>query len=489
MNDNNENQLIKVRHDKLNELLAQGINPFPYKYEKKDNIEDIQEKFSSLETEEESDYIAQTAGRLISKRRHGKAGFGNISDGTSNIQIYFKLDFLNEKYDIFKKIDIGDFIGVIGKIFKTRTGELTIVAQDIELLSKSLRPLPEKFHGLKDVELRYRKRYLDLITNSEVKDVFIKRSQIIKSIRSYMEKMKFLEVETPILQTIPGGADAKPFTTHHNALDIDLYLRIAPELFLKRLIIGGFERVFELNRNFRNEGMDKNHNPEFTMLESYAAYWDYNDVMDFTEGMIKHVIDNIFNGSLTVNRDGKEFTFKFPFKRISMIDAIKEKANIDVMTQSEEELIKTVVALGKVRPVSKGKAIEKLFEHYVEPKLFEPTFVIDFPKESSPLTKDHREKKDIVERFELYIAGMELANAYSELNNPIEQKERFKLQESYREQGDDEAQRLDEDFIEALEYGMPPTGGLGIGIDRLVMILTNAQSIRDVILFPTMKED
>ncbi len=489
MNDNNENQLIKVRYDKLKELLEKNINPFPYKWNKKDDIKTLQEKYSSLKDEEQSDYITQTAGRLISKRRHGKAGFGNISDGTAQMQVYFRLDFLNDKYELFKKMDIGDFIGVIGKIFRTRTGELTILAQDIEILSKSLRPLPEKFHGLKDVELRYRKRYLDLMTNDNVKEIFIKRSNIIKSIRSFMDERRFVEVETPILQTVPGGADARPFITHHNALDIDLYLRIAPELYLKRLIIGGFERVFELNRNFRNEGMDKSHNPEFTMLESYAAYWDYNDVMDFTENMIKYVIDNVFDGSLIVNRDGKEFSFKFPFKRISMIDAIKEKSNIDVMEKSEEELIKLVSDLGKAKPVSKGKAIEKLFEHFVEPELFEPTFVIDFPKESSPLTKDHRTKKDLVERFELYIAGMELANAYSELNNPIEQKKRFELQESYREKGDDEAQRLDEDFIEALEYGMPPTGGMGIGIDRLVMILTNAPTIRDVILFPTMKED
>lgn len=489
MNDNNENQLIKVRYDKLKELLEKNINPFPYKWNKKDDIKTLQEKYSSLKDEEQSDYITQTAGRLISKRRHGKAGFGNISDGTAQMQVYFRLDFLNDKYELFKKMDIGDFIGVIGKIFRTRTGELTILAQDIEILSKSLRPLPEKFHGLKDVELRYRKRYLDLMTNDNVKEIFIKRSNIIKSIRSFMDERRFVEVETPILQTVPGGADARPFITHHNALDIDLYLRIAPELYLKRLIIGGFERVFELNRNFRNEGMDKSHNPEFTMLESYAAYWDYNDVMDFTENMIKYVIDNVFDGSLIVNRDGKEFSFKFPFKRISMIDAIKEKSNIDVMEKSEAELIKLVSDLGKAKPVSKGKAIEKLFEHFVEPELFEPTFVIDFPKESSPLTKDHRTKKDLVERFELYIAGMELANAYSELNNPIEQKKRFELQESYREKGDDEAQRLDEDFIEALEYGMPPTGGMGIGIDRLVMILTNAPTIRDVILFPTMKED
>jgi lysyl-tRNA synthetase class 2 len=486
----NENQLIQNRIQKLNELEDQGINPYPYKWDKKNEISKIREQFSDIENDQLTDYTAQIAGRLISKRRQGKAGFANIRDFSDKIQLYFRQDRLGEEnYTLFKKTDIGDFIGIIGKIFKTRTGEITVLVEKMTILSKSIRPLPEKWHGLQDIELRYRKRYLDLISNSDTMDIFVKRTKIIKAIREFLDKKRFIEVETPILQIIPGGADAKPFVTHHNALDIDLYMRIAPELYLKRLIIGGFERVYELNRNFRNEGMDREHNPEFTMLETYAAYWDYNDVMDFVEDMIKYIIDNIFNGSLTVERSDNKFDFTFPFKRLSMVDTINKKLGKNITTMSESELINEVVKVGKEKPVSKGKAIEKLFEHYVEPDLFEPVFVIDFPKESSPLTKDHREIKGFVERFELYIGGMEIANAYSELNNPIEQKKRFLMQEKFREKGDDEAQRMDSDFVEALEYGMPPTGGLGVGIDRLIMLLTNQKSIRDVILFPTMKKE
>ena len=485
-----ERGLMKIRLDKISELREKGINPYPYKWESKDNIEALRKEYDHIKAEEETEHIASLAGRMVAKRRQGKAGFAHIQDMGFRMQLYLRLDILGEdQYYLYKKADIGDYVGVVGKVFKTRTGELSILVSELTILSKSLRPLPEKFHGLKDVETRYRKRYLDLLSNPESMEVFVKRSRIISELRNFLAKEEFIEVETPLLQTIPGGADARPFVTHHNTLDMDLFLRIAPELFLKRLIIGGFNKVYDMNRNFRNEGMDRNHNPEFTMLETYAAYWDYNDVMDFTERLIKYVTESVFGKDHKIIRDGKEFTFTFPFKRLCMIDAVNEAASIDIDSMEGSQLIDMVSKLGKERPVSRGKAIEKLFEHFVEPNIFEPTFVIDFPKESSPLTKDHRSKKDCVERFELFMAGMELANAYSELNDPVEQKNRFEMQENFRQKGDDEAQRLDEDFIEALEYGMPPTGGLGIGIDRLVMILTNQNTLRDVILFPTMRRE
>ncbi len=484
-----EDGIVQGRIEKLRELKEMNIDAFPYRWEKKDGVKELRERFGHLKEEEESGYSTCTAGRLIGKRRQGKAGFGNIADGSEKIQIYCRQDVLGDSYEIFKKADIGDFIGITGNVFKTKTGELTILVKGFSVLAKSLKPLPEKWHGLKDIELIYRKRYLDLISNGDSFDIFLKRTKIIKSIRKYLDSKGFIEVETPILQTLPGGADARPFVTHHNALDMELYLRIAPELYLKRLIIGGFERVYELNRNFRNEGMDKNHNPEFTMLETYAAYWDYNDVMDFTEGMIKTVVDEVFGGTVDIVRDGRQIPLSFPFKRISMLDELSKVSGLDIASMNEDELISKVKELGKEAPRSKGKAIEKLFEHYVEPSLNKPVFITDFPIESSPLTKKHRSREGVVERFELYFAGMEIANAYSELNDPLEQKERFEMQEALRTKGDDEAQRMDEDFLEALHYGMPPTGGLGIGVDRLVMILTNAKTIRDVILFPTMRKE
>ena len=486
------NELMKVRRTKLQELQEKGKDPFQIvKFDNKDNSKDIKEKFvDPVEGEEAEPMTVSIAGRLMSKRGHGKATFCNIQDMYGRIQIYVKLDEVGaESYEEFKKYDIGDIVGITGTVFRTHTGEISIKVKTIDLLSKSLRPLPEKYHGLKDMDLRYRQRYVDLIVNSEVKDTFVARSKIITGIRNYLNERGYLEVDTPILNTIPGGASARPFVTHHNTLDIDMYLRIAPELYLKRLIVGGFDKVYEMGRLFRNEGMDIKHNPEFTTFELYSAYEDYHDMMNLTEDLIVTLAKDVC-GDTRINYQGTDIDLTPSWKRISMIDAIKEVTGVDFNeTNTDEEALAMAESIGveiegfKVR----GHIINEVFEARVEETLIQPTFIMDYPIEVSPLTKKKPSDPRLVERFELFIGGREYANAYSELNDPIDQKERFMMQMAEREAGNDEANMIDDDFVQALEYGMPPTGGLGVGVDRLIMLLTNSYSIRDVLLFPTMK--
>ena len=430
------------------------------------------------------------AGRLMAKRGHGKASFCDLQDMYGRIQIYVKLDEVGEEaYEEFKKYDIGDIIGITGNVFKTHMGEISIKVKTIELLSKSLRPLPEKFHGLKDMDLRYRQRYVDLIMNNDVKKTFIARSKIISGLRKYLDDRGYVEVETPVLNTIPGGAAARPFITHHNTLDIDMYLRIAPELYLKRLIVGGFDKVYEVGRLFRNEGMDIKHNPEFTTVELYSAYEDYNDMMDITEGLISTLAKEI-TGDTKINYQGTEIDLTPGFRRLPMIEAIKEVTGADFnKANTDEEAMELAKSIGlEVEgKMDRGHLINLAFEERVEETLIQPTFIIDYPVEISPLTKRKPSDPRLVERFELFIGGREYANAYSELNDPIDQKGRFLAQMAEREAGNEEANMMDEDFVQALEYGMPPTGGMGMGIDRLAMLLTDSYSIRDVLLFPTMK--
>ena len=487
------NELIKIRIEKLKELQEKGKDPFQIvKFDNKDNSKDIKEKFvDPVEGEETPEVEVSIAGRLMSKRGHGKATFCDLQDMYGRIQIYVKLDEVGaESYEEFKKFDIGDIIGIKGVVFKTHMGEISIRAKEITLLSKSLRPLPEKYHGLKDTELRYRQRYVDLIMNGDVKNTFAARSLIIRELRRFLDEKGYLEVETPVLNTIPGGAAARPFITHHNTLDIDMYLRIAPELYLKRLIVGGFDKVYEIGRLFRNEGMDIKHNPEFTTVELYAAYEDYNDMMDITEGIFSTLAKKVI-GDTKINYQGLDLDLAPGWKRIPMIEAIKEvtgadfnKANTD---EEARELAKSIGVELESDNMVRGHIINAVFEAKVEETLMQPTFIIDYPVEVSPLTKKKPSDPRLVERFELFIGGREYANAYSELNDPIDQKERFMAQMAEREAGNEEANMIDEDFVQALEYGMPPTGGLGIGIDRMVMLLTNSYSIRDVLLFPTMK--
>ncbi|OGC25239.1 lysine--tRNA ligase [candidate division WOR-1 bacterium RIFOXYB2_FULL_42_35] len=480
-------ELLKVRRDKLDELRDKGINPFPYTYEASITAAEVLTKFKDIKEGEQAEEEVSLAGRLMTKRGHGKASFGHLQDETGRIQIYAREDVIGAKYDIYRKLDMGDIIGIKGHVFRTKTGELTVKVADFTMLCKSLHPLPEKWHGLQDKELRYRERYVDLMVNQEVKDVFVKRSKIVSLIRKFLENKGFLEVETPLLHVMQGGAAAKPFTTHHDALDMPLFLRIAPELYLKRLIVGGFEKVFELGRVFRNEGISYKHNPEFSIIEIYQAYADYNDVMKLTEDIIVTAAQEIL-GTLEIEYKGEKINLATPWKRITLIDALKEKG-IDIAGKSEAE-IRAIAKQKGVEGTEKlgvGKIINTLYDKFVEADLRQPTFIIDHPIETSPLAKKHRSKEGQVERFELIIAGMELANAFSELNDPIDQAERFKKQAELKAAGDEEAESMDEDFLRALEYGMPPTGGLGIGIDRLVMILTNQASIRDVLLFPHMK--
>jgi lysyl-tRNA synthetase class 2 len=480
--------LLKVRRDKMEEFRSKGMEPFPYTYEKTHSAAEILKKYENLKEGEESAEEVSIAGRVMTKRGHGKASFAHIQDETGRVQIYGKLDVLGEgKYELYQKLDMGDFIGVKGKVFKTRTGEVTVRVQAFTLLSKSLHPLPEKWHGLQDKEIRYRERYLDLIVNPEVKEVFMKRSRIISLIRKFLEERGFLEVETPILHVLQGGAAARPFETFHDALDMPLFMRIAPELYLKRLVVGGFEKVFEMGRVFRNEGMSYKHNPEYTILEIYEAYADYNTVMKLTEELIVAAAKAVI-GTLEIEYKGEKIDLAPPWKKISLIDALKEEG-IDIAGKSDQDIRKIAKAKGieGCEEIGIGKIINVLYDKYVEPNLRQPTFIIDHPLETSPLAKKHREKPGQVERFELIIAGMELANAFSELNDPLDQRERFKKQAELKAAGDQEAESMDEDFLRALEYGMPPTGGLGIGIDRLVMILTNQPSIRDVLFFPHMK--
>ena len=486
------NELMKIRRAKLQELQEKGKDPFQIvKFDNKDNSKDIKEKFvDPVEGEEAEPMLVSIAGRLMSKRGHGKATFCDLQDMYGRIQVYVKLDEVgSESYEEFKKYDLGDIIGITGTVFRTHMGEVSIKVKTLELLSKSLRPLPEKYHGLKDMDLRYRQRYVDLIVNSEVKDTFITRSKIITGIRNYLNNKGYLEVETPILNTIPGGAAARPFITHHNTLDIDMYLRIAPELYLKRLIVGGFHKVYEMGRLFRNEGMDIKHNPEFTTFELYSAYEDYNDMMDLTEDLIVTLAKDVC-GDTKINYQGTDIDLTPRWKRISMIDAIKEVTGVDFNeANTDDEALEMAKSIGveiegfKVR----GHIINEVFEAKVEETLIQPTFIMDYPVEVSPLTKKKPSDPRLVERFELFIGGREYANAYSELNDPIDQKERFMMQMAEREAGNDEANMIDDDFVQALEYGMPPTGGLGVGVDRLIMLLTNSYSIRDVLLFPTMK--
>ena len=479
-------ELKRIRREKLAELQAAGKDPFQQvRFERDHYTTDIHEHFDELEGK-----TVRLAGRMMSKRIMGKASFSDMRDRYGRLQLYIKRDNVGEDvYKGYKKFDIGDIIGIEGEVFRTQKGEISVSVTELTLLSKNLAPLPEKWHGLKDTDMRYRQRYVDLIVNPEVRDTFEKRSAIVREIRNFMDSRGFMEVETPCLNTIPGGAAARPFITHHNALDIDMYLRIATELHLKRLIVGGLERVYEIGRIFRNEGMDTKHNPEFTTIELYQAYTDYHGMMDITEDMVIHVCEKVLGGT-KVMYQGTEIDFTKGWKRMTMAEAVKEYAGIDFMALSPEEALEAVKAKGL--EIEKGKEswgdlMSLCYDEYVEENLMQPTFITDYPVEISPLAKRKPSDPRLTERFECFVYGRELCNAFSELNDPIDQKERFERQVALRAAGDEEAGMMDEDFINALEYGMPPTGGMGMGIDRLVMFLTDAASIRDVLLFPTMK--
>ncbi|WP_265459852.1 lysine--tRNA ligase [Enterococcus sp. HY326] len=486
------NDQMLVRRQKMEELQAEGIDPFGKRFDRTHNSQELHELFDQRTKEElaEMNLSSSVAGRMMTKRGKGKVGFAHLQDREGQIQIYVRKDEVgDEAYEIFKHSDLGDFFGVTGQIMKTDMGEVSIKAREITLLSKALRPLPDKYHGLTNIEQRYRQRYLDLISNRDSFDRFMKRSQIISEIRRYLDGQGYIEVETPTLHNEAGGAAARPFITHHNALDIDLYLRIALELHLKRLIVGGMEKVYEIGRVFRNEGIDTTHNPEFTMLEAYTAYFDFQDVMNLTEGIIRNAAEKVLgNTNITYNEEAVDLGA--PFKRIHMVDAIKEQTGVDFwkeMTVAEARALAKEHNVAITDAMEVGHILNEFFETFVEDTLRQPTFVYGHPVEVSPLAKKNPEDPRFTDRFELFIVGKEFANAFTELNDPIDQRGRFEEQEKEREQGNDEAHGVDEDFLEALEYGMPPTGGLGIGIDRLVMLLTDAQSIRDVLLFPTMR--
>ena len=485
------NDLIRQRKEKLKEIREAGIEPYPHKYAPTHTTSAICEEFENVsETPDESHRVV-IAGRIMTKRDHGKSSFAHLQDSEGRIQIYMRRDDIGaEVYRIYRRFDIGDIIGVSGVVFRTRTGELTVLADSVQLLCKSIRPLPEKWHGLQDKQTRYRQRYADLIMNPEVKAVFIKRTHIVKAIRNMLDADGFIEVETPVLQPIYGGASARPFTTYHNTLDQSLYLRIANELYLKRLIVGGFDRVYEFSRDFRNEGMDRDHNPEFTMLELYQAYADYHQIMELTETLITKTVEALHN-TTKISYQGKEIDFTVPWRRFSMVEAVHEYTGINPEILSADDLyaeaVKADVSLAGDE--SKGEIIVELFDEFVEPKLVQPTFIYDYPIEVSPFAKKKPENPEFVERFEFFICGMEIGNAFSELNDPLDQRQRFLEQASSLADGNDEAFMVDEDYLRALEYGMPPTGGLGIGIDRLTMLLTDQYSIRDVILFPQMRQE
>ena len=480
------NSLLQVRRDKLKELQESGRDPFQImKYDVTHHSRDIKEGFESLEGQ-----TVSVAGRIMSKRVMGKASFCNVQDLKGSIQSYVARDSIGEEeYKLFKKMDIGDIVGLKGEVFKTKTGEISIHASEITLLSKSLQILPEKYHGLTNTDTRYRQRYVDLIMNEEVKDTFVKRSKIISAIRRYLDTQGFMEVETPMLVSNAGGASARPFETHFNALDEDLRLRISLELYLKRLIVGGLERVYEIGRVFRNEGLDTRHNPEFTLMELYQAYTDYHGMMDLTENLYRYVAQEVL-GTTRIVYNGIEMDLGKPFERITMVDAVKKYADVDfssVTTLEEARKLADEKGVEYEKHHKKGDILNLFFETFVEEHLIQPTFLMDHPVEISPLTKRKPENPDYVERFEFFMNGWEMANAYSELNDPIDQRERFKAQEELLAQGDEEANRTDEDFLNALEIGMPPTGGIGFGIDRMCMLLTDSPAIRDVLLFPTMK--
>lgn len=483
------NEVLKIRREKLAALREEGEDPFAItKFDRSNLISVIRENYSEYEGK-----VVTVAGRMMSKRVMGKMSFADLRDGGAKIQLCVKRDEMgDEPYKKYKKLDIGDIIGVTGEVFTTQKGEMSIRTSEIVLLSKSLRPMPEKFHGLTNTDLRYRQRYVDLIMNPEVKRVFEARSGIIKEIRSYLDSRGYMEVETPILNTIPGGANARPFITHHNTLDIDMYLRIAPELYLKRLVVGGFEKVYEIGRLFRNEGMDIKHNPEFTTIELYEAYTDYVGMMNLTEDMIKTVAEKVL-GTTVITYQGEEIDLGKPWCRMTMIESIKKYSGADFSeTKTAEEAKALAESIGiafdeENENLSRGEIISLAFEEKVEEQLVQPTFITEYPVEISPLAKRMPSNPEFTERFEVFITRREFGNAFSELNDPLDQKERFKKQVEKREAGDEEAGMMDEDYVNALEYGLPPTGGLGIGIDRLVMLLTDSSSIRDVLLFPTMK--
>uniref|UniRef100_A0A7C2EJG4 Lysine--tRNA ligase n=1 Tax=Ammonifex degensii TaxID=42838 RepID=A0A7C2EJG4_9THEO len=474
-------ELLLTRRSKLQELKERGVEPFGGRYERTHTALEIHTGFPELEGKEVS-----IAGRLVAKRGHGKAAFGDLQDFSGRIQIHVRQDEVGpETYQVFKRIDLGDILGVSGTVFRTKTGEVTVGVKTLTLLAKSLRPLPEKWHGLRDVELRFRQRYLDLIVNPEVKETFILRSKIVRAIRRFLDGRGFLEVETPMMQPVAGGAAARPFITYHNALDLKLYLRIAPELYLKRLLVGGFEKVYEINRNFRNEGISTKHNPEFTMLEIYQAYADYTDMMALTEELVSKVAEEVL-GRQEVDYAGTRINLRPPWPRLSFLGAVQQKTGIDFGRLSAQEAREAARRLGVEveENILWGEAVNAVFEELVEPELVQPTFVLDYPVDISPLAKRKKEDPRLTYRFELFIVGREIANAFSELNDPLDQRERFLKQLDKRQAGDEEAHMFDEDFLAALEYGMPPAGGLGIGVDRLVMLLANVSSIREVILFP-----
>ncbi|MHA0857645.1 lysine--tRNA ligase [Paenibacillus sp. CMAA1364] len=492
---NQENELsemLQIRRNKLDELRGMGLDPFGKKYTRTHHAGELVAKYDLFTNEELEEEVVQVsvAGRIMAKRGMGKAIFAQIQDLSGKIQIYVRQDSVPEtKFDAFRLFDLGDIIGVTGKMFKTKTGETTIKVDDLEILTKSLYPLPDKYHGLKDVELRYRQRYVDLMMNPEVQQTFVSRSRIIQSMRRYLDSLGYLEVETPTLHTIAGGAAAKPFLTHHNALDMDMYMRIAIELHLKRLIVGGLEKVYEIGRVYRNEGVSTRHNPEFTMIELYEAYADYQDIMNLTENMVAHIAQEVL-GKTKIDYQGQEIDLAPTWRRVTMVDAVKEVTGVDFGVHMTDEEARNLAKEHKV-PVEAhnkfGHILNAFFEEFVEETLIQPTFIMGHPVEISPLAKRNAEDPRFTDRFELFIVAREHANAFTELNDPIDQRQRFESQLLEREQGNDEAHDMDDDFIQALEYGMPPTGGLGIGIDRLVMLLTNSASIRDVLLFPHMR--
>jgi lysyl-tRNA synthetase class 2 len=492
----------EARREKLAALTKMGVNPFAYRYERTHTAVEALGSYSDGLGDNGPEVAV--AGRLVSMRGKGKTAFGHIEDASGKIQLYFKRDTLGQVYELVKLLDLDDHVGVRGRVFRTRTGEITVEAAEVTLLAKSLRPLPRgktqvteagtsvTYGGLQDPETRYRQRYADLAVHPNIRDIFQLRARAIAFMRRYFDAQGFLEVETPILQSLYGGAAARPFVTHHHSLDIPLYLRIADELYLKRLIVGGFERVYEIGHDFRNEGMDRTHNPEFTMLETYQAYADYRDVMEMLEDMIPQLVEHCC-GSRTIERFGVTFDFTPPWPRVRFVEAVDEHAGVDIRTATEDELRQRLLAAGQdeetVRAFSGGKLLDGVFQEFVEPTLVQPTFVIDYPKALSPLAKLHRDDPTLTERFELFIQGREIANAFSELNDPEDQRRRFEDQMAQRAAGDEEAHQLDEDYIRALEYGMPPTGGMGLGVDRLIMLLTEQASIRDVILFPAMRPE